>query len=126
MSNPVAQLHQESVRPVFWFDLPEELRLAGTVDEKIGFVKLTGREEAEAAQDANGDSVALAFSLTKKAFWGVDGKRFNRGVGEDEQVWNALDPAARQLCLAAYSHLHTPGENVTKKFLATLTQAISG
>lgn len=107
---------QGPARAVYEYDVPESMR-NDVVRQSIGMQKLRGNDEVEATKRAHGDSVRLAFELVKMSLVEVDGARLKRGEGEDETVWNNMEPMLRQLLLAAYAELHTPEDDVTANFL---------
>jgi hypothetical protein len=107
-------------RPVYEYDLPEEI--AGQdeyVKKSIGLVKLEMSEEIQAAERANGNQARLAYSWARFSLVEVDGRKLNKGEGEDETVLEHCDPSIRELILSAYADMSTTKEGVTKKFLAS-------
>jgi hypothetical protein len=116
MDGALQGVAQGQAREIYEFDVPESLRNE-LVKESVGMQKLRGNDEVEATKRAHGDSVRLAFELVKLSLIEVDGRRLKRGDGEDETVWNNMEPMLRQLLLAAYAELHTPDDKVTENFL---------
>lgn len=107
-------------RPVYVFDLPEEL--AGQdehVKQSVGLVKLTLDEEMQALARAAGDSIKMAYYCARASLVEIDGRKLNKGEAEDESVLRHADPVIRQLIVAAYGEISTTSEENSKKFLAS-------
>jgi len=107
---------QHKTREIYEYDVPAEFG-NDVVKKTIALAKLRGEDEVEATKRASGDSVRLAFELVKLSIVEIDGRKVNHGEGEEETIWNGMEPKLRQLALAAYADLHTPSDSVTANFL---------
>jgi hypothetical protein len=108
-------------RPVFEFDLPQELVALQDpfVKKSIGLVKLKMSEEIQASEKASGNQAKLGYNWARYSLVEVDGRRLDKSVGEDESVLENTDPMIRELVLAAYGDISVTDKTVEKKFLAT-------
>ena len=111
---------KKQTRPVFEYELPEEIAGADEyVKKSIGLVKLEMSEEIAASDRSAGNQARLAYSWARYALVEVDGRRLNKGEAEDETVLEHCDPQIRELILAAYADMSTTKDGVQKKFLAS-------
>lgn len=108
-------------RPVFEFDLPEELTVLDDpyVKKSFGLVKLRMDDEVKAATGVSGNAAKLSYNMAKAALVEVDGRRLNRAEGEEETVLNHMDPAIRSVIMDAYADLCSVEESVAKKVKAS-------
>ena len=107
-------------RPVYEYDLPEEMvDQDDFIKKSIGLVKLKMREEITASERAGGNQAKVAYNWARFALVEIDGRPLNKAEGEDERVLEHTDPAIRELILQAYSDMSTAKESVAKKFLKT-------
>lgn len=107
-------------RPVYEYELPEEI--AGQdeyVKKSVGLVKLEMSQEIAASERAGGNQARLAYAWARSALVEVDGRRINKGEGEDESILEHCDPQIRELILSAYADMSTTKDGVTKKFLGS-------
>ncbi len=120
MSNPIenAAAAINRTRPVYEFELPEELADQDPyIKKSIGLVKLTNSEEIRAGERAGINISAMGYNTAKLSLWEVDGRVLNRGNGEDETVFERTDPAIRNLIMEAYGDISQTTVGATKKFL---------
>lgn len=99
---------QQQQRPVNRFTLGPKMRALGDpyIKQSVGLVKLTFQQEVEAAEIAKGGSQMRAgFYVLVQSLVEVDGRRINKGDGEDERILNNTDPAIRDLIASAHRSL---------------------
>lgn len=113
---------QQASRPIYVFDLPEDAVALSDkyIKKSVGLVKLTMREELEALDQAGGSANAGAkagYFMVLKALVEVDGRRINKGDGEDEIILNNTDPAIRSLIVEAQADLTGNTKKASADFL---------
>lgn len=108
-------------RPVYEFELPEELTALDDpyVKKSFGLVKARMEDEIKATSGVNGNAGKMSYNLIKAALVEIDGRRLNRSEGEEETALNLMDPAIRSVIMDAYADLSTVEDSVAKKVKAS-------
>lgn len=109
---------KKQTRVVHTFQMPKGLD--GEI-KSIGLVELTPEEESNAYKRSFGDSHKFAYEMAKACVAQVNGQNVSLAEGETDTLFNKMSPKQRNLVLAAYAHLHTPTEDLTKNFLQSQT-----
>lgn len=123
MDGALQGVPQGPAREVYEFKIPESYDCEAC-HESISLCKLRSAEEVEATRACQGESMRLAWELSKMSLCEVDGRRLARGDGEVDAAWDKFDPKLRALVVAAYAKLHTPEDDETENFLATMTTKV--
>lgn len=119
MDGALQGVPQGPVREIYEFPIPAKYRCEAA-KETIGIRKLRSTEEVEATRNCQGESMRLAWELTKLSLAEVDGVRLLHHEGQAESAWDKFDPKFRALIVAAYAKLHTPEDDETENFLASM------
>ena len=114
---------QGPVREVYEFKIPTPYR-CDDAKESLGIRKLRSQEEIEATRNCQGESMRLAWELSKMSLCEVDGERLIAHEGQVESKWDKFDPKLRALVVAAYAKLHTPEDDETENFLGSMTTKV--
>lgn len=113
---------RNSQRAIYEYTLPEELQgQDGHVKKTIGLVKLRMSEEVRAAERSGANQVKLSYMFLRDALVEVDGRKVNKGEGEDETILENCDAAIRSMMLEAYADMSTVENKQVKKFLGSRT-----
>lgn len=112
---------RELARPIYEYDLPEEVQKLGDkyVKKSIGLVKLRMDEEIASAERAGGNQAKLAYNWARYALVQIDGRPLDKANAEDEIVLSNCDPLIRELILEAYADISSNPKETTKKFLGS-------
>jgi len=81
---------------------------------------LSPADEIKAAQIAKGDTYATVVTMARLALHAVNGFEIDRGQLEDEQLWNDLDQAGRNLVISMWTEVGTSGSEAVGKARASL------
>ncbi len=114
---------QEAIREVYEFKIPTRLRCVDA-NESLGIRKLRSQEEIEATRNCQGESMRLAWELSKMSLCEVDGEQLLHHEGHVDQKWDKFEPKLRALVVAAYAKLHTPEDDETENFLGSMTMKV--
>ncbi len=106
------------IRAVYEYKVPPEV--ANGID-KVALVKLTAREEMMATSRARNDAIRLAYELAKSSLVEVNGEVIDKTNGDDDVMWESMDPLIRDLVMTAYGDLHSTPTEVAKSFLDSRT-----
>lgn len=92
----------------------------GVFDEdfELGLVSLSPDQELAAARESKGDAATMAMMMARKSLATFNGAPIE--PGEDEWLWQALDAPGRQLVMAMFVNIGTPGEAVLGKAIKSL------
>lgn len=119
---PVTSLGQllspGGARPLYVYEVPASLDVGV---RSLGLVELTAGEELMAAKRASGDSMRLAYELSKEALRRLDDRALSAADGSIDVAWSAMSPKLRNLVLSAYNDLHAPAEAEVRGFLKSRT-----
>jgi hypothetical protein len=109
-------------RAIYEYTLPEELQGQDNFIKKtIGLVKLKMSEEVKCAERSGSNQVKLSYLFLRDALVEVDGRKVNKGDGEDETILENCDAAVRSMLLEAYADMSTVENKQVKKFLGSRT-----
>ncbi len=123
MDGALQGVPQGPAREVYEFNIPAAYQCEDA-QKTIGIRKLRSAEEVEATRACQGESMRLAWELSKASLIEVDGKRLIHHEGQADTKWDKFDPKLRALVVAAYAKLHTPEDDETENFLASMTMKI--
>ncbi len=123
MDGALQGVPQGPAREVYQFPVPDIYR-SEHVRESVGIRKLRSAEEVEATRACQGESMRLAWELSKMSLCEVDGERLLHHEGQVDTKWDKFDPKLRSLIVAAYAKLHTPEDDETENFLAGMTTKV--
>ena len=114
---------QGPAREVYEFKIPKSYQ-CDAIRESLGIRKIRSTEEVDATRACQGESLRLAWEMCKMSLVEVDGERLLHHEGHVESKWDKFDPKLRALVVAAYAKLHTPEDDETENFLATMTTKV--
>lgn len=96
---------------------------AGVFDEdfELTLRSLTSQDELAAARACKGDVTVMAMLMARNSLHALNGAMLDRGLGQDEWLWNVLDAGGRQLVVMMFANVGAPGEAALGKALASVT-----
>lgn len=123
MDGALQGVPQGPAREIYEFKIPISYQCEDA-RESLGIRKLRSAEEVEATRACQGESMRLAWELSKMSLCEVDGDRLLHHEGQVDSKWDKFDPKLRALVVAAYAKLHTPEDDETENFLASMTTKV--
>lgn len=107
-------------RRMLTFTVDADCCAPGIFDEdfELTLGSLTPTMELEAAREAKGDPATMAMIMARKSLVQFNGEAIE--AGQDEWLWVALDSGGRQLVMAMFVNVGTPGEVALGKATASL------
>lgn len=104
-------------RPLFVFQIPDNLLEEADGIKSVGIIELRPREEMMASRRAQNDGARLAFELAREALRRVNDRAVSTGDGSTDTVFDNLHPKIRTLIVTAYSSVNTPKDEQVATFL---------
>ncbi len=112
-------------REIYVFDIPEEMREAGTnkcfgtaeAVVSVSLKLLLPNEERMVGKRCGDDKFRLAYELAKESMVEVNDQPVSTAEGTADEWWSKFHPQIRQLVMTAYAELNTPPDGAAQDFL---------